>query len=513
MSETAKPGKVYLVGAGPGDPGLLTRRGAELIGRAEVIVYDFLANPELLALAGDEAEIIYVGKKGGDHALAQERINDLLKEKALAGKMVVRLKGGDPFVFGRGGEEAEELVEAGVDFEIVPGVTSAVAAPAYAGIPLTHRAFNSCLTLATGHEDPTKPASSLNWRALAETGGTLAFLMGMKNLAANSRLLIEAGLAADTPAAIIQWGTTPRQRVLVSTLGDIAAEAEAQGFGPPSIFVVGRVVELRDRLAWLEKRPLHGLRVLITRTRGGASKLAALLAEQGAEPIVFPTIKIVPPDDFGPLDRAIADLSLYDWLIFTSANGVRYFFDRLAAADLDSRALGGLKIAAIGPATAAALGDFGLRADLVPAEYRAEAAVAALAGEAEAGRRFLLPRAEEARQVLPRELAGLGGKIDVVTAYKTVLPDEADVANLRRTLAEGGLDLALFTASSTVKNLARLFPGESLADLLAGVKIGVIGPITAETAQELGLSIDVQAGEYTLAGLVGAVIEWRSGRR
>lgn len=362
-------GLVYLIGAGPGDPGLLTRRGADLISRAEVVVYDYLANPELLALARPDAEIIYVGKKGGDHTLPQGGINQLLVDKANEGKSVARLKGGDPFIFGRGGEEAEELIEAGIGFEVVPGVTSAVAAPAYAGIPLTHRSFVSCVTFATGHEDPTKEKSSLNWEAMVKTGGTLVFLMGVKKLKANCAALMAAGMDPKTPAALIRWGTTPKQQVLRSTVAEIGERAEAEGFGPPAIFVVGGVVGLRDSLAWLEKRPLFGLKVLITRTRATASRLAGMVAELGAEPVIFPTIKVVPPDDFGPLDRAIDNLAGYDWLIFTSANGVKYFFDRLFASGRDVRALGGIKICTIGPATAQAVEKFNIQADLVPEKF------------------------------------------------------------------------------------------------------------------------------------------------
>lgn len=504
-------GKVYLIGAGPGDPGLLTRRGAELIGRADVVIYDFLANPELLSLAKPDAEVIYVGKKGGDHTLPQGGINQLLTDLARAGKSVARLKGGDPFIFGRGGEEAEELVAEGIDYEVVPGVTSAVAAPAYAGIPLTHRSFVSCVTLATGHEDPTKDESSLNWKAMVETGGTLVFLMGMKRLRTNCAALMEAGMDPATPAALVRWGTTPRQRVMRSTVADIADRVEAEGFGPPSIFVVGGVVGLRDSLAWLESRPLFGQRVLVTRTRDTASRLAVLLTELGAEPVIFPTISVVPPEDFTPLDDAISTLGEYDWLIFTSVNGVKYFFKRLTAAGLDARALGGLKICAIGPATAESLTAYALKADVVPEEYKAEGAIDALSDQAEAGKSFLLPRAREARQILPDSLTGLGGRVKVVEAYRTVLPDDADVEALAARLEAGEIDTALFTASSTVRNLARLFPDRPLADLLAKVKIGSIGPITSATARDLGLKVDLEAGEYTLAGLVQALVEDSTG--
>ena len=508
----ARPGKVYLVGAGPGDPGLLTRRGAEVLGRSEVVIYDFLASPQLLALAPEGAELIYVGKKGGDHTLSQEKINELIKAQASAGRMVVRLKGGDPFIFGRGGEEAEVLAQAGIPFEVVPGVSSALAVPAYAGIPLTHRAHASTVTLATGHEDPTKPASRLEWSALARTGGTLVFLMGVKRLAENAASLVEAGLPASTPAALIEWGATSSQRCLAGDLGSIAAEAQAQGFGPPAVFVVGQVVGLRQKLAWLEKRPLWGLRALVTRTQEGASRMAALLEEQGAEAIIFPTIAVIETKDPGPMDEAIGRLEVYDWVVFTSANGVDFFFRRLQGAGLDSRAFGGIKICAIGPATAAALAAHGLKADAIPAEYRAEAMADELADEAGKGARFLLARAAEAREVLPQKLIHLGGRVEVVPAYQTVLPAEADTAGLKERFGAGKVDLVVFTASSTVKNLARLYPETLLADLLAKTTVATIGPITAATAEELGLKVAIQAREYTLEGLIAAIIDWRLGQ-
>jgi len=507
----SRPGRVYLIGAGPGDPGLLTRRGAELLGRAGVVVYDFLASPRLLELAKPGAELIYVGKRAGAHALPQEEINRLLVAKAQAGLEVARLKGGDPFIFGRGGEEAQALVEAGLEFEVVPGVSSALAAPACAGIPLTHRAHNAVVTLATGHEDPTKADSKLNWPALARTGGTLVFLMGMKKLAANARALIEGGLEPETPAAVIEWGATPRQRTLVSSLARVADEVKAAGLGAPAVLVVGSVVGLRSELAWLEKRPLWGLRVLVTRAREGASALAGRLEELGAEPFTFPTIALVEPEDPGPLLAALARLSEFDWLIFTSANGVDFFFRYLTRSGRDVRALGGLKLCAIGPGTARALEDRGFRPDLVPAEYRAEAVVEALAGEAGRGASFLLARAAEAREVLPQELSARGGRVEVVEAYRSVLPAAADGEDLVGRLDRGEIDLVIFTASSTVRNLARILSPRPLAQVLAGVKVAVIGPITAQTARQEGLEVAVQPEEYTLDGLIEALMQWRGG--
>ena len=508
-----KIGKVYLIGGGPGDPGLLTRRGADLLARAQAIVYDYLASPRLLNLVSEEAELYYVGKQGGDHTLSQEGINELIIDLARQGKDVARLKGGDPFIFGRGGEEAEELVQAGVPFEIVPGVTSAVAAPAYAGIPVTHRAHNASVTFATGHEDPTKPESKLNWPALAQTGGTLVLLMGVKKLAANSKALMDGGMDPATPAALVRWGTTAKQRTLVSTIGLIADDAQAAGFGAPSVLVVGGVVELAGKLAWLDNRPLWGLKILITRTRSGAGRLADLLEDLGAEPLVFPTIAVTEPTDPRPLAQAIESLDQYDWLLFTSANGVQKFFAALGKSGRDSRALAGLKICSIGPATSAALTEFGLTADLAPTEYRAEGMIEALADEAAAGKRFLLPRAEEARDILPESLIKAGGSVTVAPAYKTVAPPAGTIDQLKDLLSAGEVDVALFTASSTVKNLAQMLVDQSLAQALQNVVVGSIGPITSQTARDLGLTVDFEAEQYTLPGLIEALVAWKANRK
>ncbi|MBW1992326.1 MAG: uroporphyrinogen-III C-methyltransferase, partial [Deltaproteobacteria bacterium] len=341
-------GKVYLVGAGPGDPGLITVKGLQLLHRAEVIIYDQLASPDLLTAARPEAQLIYVGKKAGAHALPQEDINRLLIDKAREGKTVVRLKGGDPFVFGRGGEEAEALAAAGIPFEVVPGVTAAVAVPACAGIPVTHRGLASLVTLVTGHEDPAKPESAIPWDILARTQGTLVFLMGVKNLAENCRRLLEGGRAPHTPAAVIQSGTLPDQRTVTGTLADIAAKAREADLRPPAVLVVGEVVALRERLNWWETRPLWGRVAVVTRTREQASALVELLAEAGARCLEVPTLEILPPEDFSPLDAALERLPEYDWIIFTSANGVKAFMARLFDRKLDVRALGQAKLAAIG---------------------------------------------------------------------------------------------------------------------------------------------------------------------
>jgi uroporphyrinogen III methyltransferase/synthase len=513
MAKAVEPGRargiVYLVGAGPGDPGLITRRGAELLARAQVVVYDYLASPSLLDLASPKAEMIYVGKKGGHHSLSQEGINRLLVDKAQTHRTVVRLKGGDPFVFGRGGEEAQALVEAGARVEVVPGVSSAVAVPAYAGIPITHRSFNSTVTLATGHEDPSREESRLDWEALARAQ-TLVMLMGVKRLEENIRALLDHGLPPDTPAALIQWGTTHRQRTVVAPVSGLAAKAREKGIEAPAVLVVGRVAELREKLAWLERRPLWGMKVMITRAAEGASRLAGMVAELGAEPVVFPTVAIVPPPDPGPLERAVERLSDFDWLVLTSANGVSYFFQALDRAGLDARALGGVKVCAIGPATAKALAQRHIKADRVPEEYRAEAVVELLAEEARAGRSFLLARAEEAREILPQGLTELGGRVEVVAAYRSEVPSGDKKEEVGRLLEKGLIDVVIFSASSTVNNLARIFPDQPLDRLLGRTKVAVIGPITAKTAQAHGLKVTVQPREYTLEALLESLVEWRT---
>ncbi len=497
-------GKVYLIGAGPGDPGLITERGLKVISEADVIVYDYLANPRLLSYARPEAEKIYVGKKGGCHTLSQEEINQLLVKKAQEGKVVARLKGGDPFLFGRGGEEAEVLVERGIPFEVVPGVTSAIAAPAYAGIPVTHREHTSTFTMVTGHEDPTKKASAIDWEALSRIG-TVAFLMGMKNLPHICENLLQAGKAPETPVAVIQWGTTPRQRVVTGSLRDIVEKVRKTGLGPPAIILVGEVVKLREKLKWFESRPLFGKRILVTRTREQASQLVASLEELGAECIEIPTIKIIPPESFEPLDRAIEKIEDYDWLIFTSVNGVKYFFERLFEKGKDARALSRARIAAIGQATAALIKNYGLLVDLLPREFRAEGLLEAFSQEDLRGVRILIPRALEAREILPEKLKEMGARVEVVPTYRTVLPEE-EGARVRKALEEG-VDVVTFTSSSTARNLLRLL-GEDAFRLLSGVLLASIGPITSETLRQAGLSPAIEAQEYTIPGLVRAIVAY-----
>jgi len=500
-------GKVYLVGAGPGDPELLTLKGARCLGQAQVVVYDFLANPALLDLAPAAAERIYVGKKGGDHTLSQDEINRLLCDFGKAGKIVVRLKGGDPFVFGRGGEEASALASAGVSFEVVPGVTSAIAAPAYAGIPVTDRRCSTEVAFVTGHEDPTKVSSSINWPALAGLG-TLVFLMGVKNLPDICAQLITHGKSPQTPAAAVRWGTTSQQETITGTLESLPRLVSEAGLKPPAVFVVGEVVKLRPEIAWFEKLPLFGKRVLVTRTRKQASKLSRKLRAMGAEVIEIPTIAIQPPADPGPLNKAAAQANTYDWLIFTSANGVEAFFAALQDAGRDVRALAGALLAAIGPATAQALKDKGLLPEVTAKSFVAEGLLEALKGQGLAGKRVLLPRAAQAREVLPETLRQWGAVVEVVPAYESVPPKGAG-QNLAEALARG-LEVITFTASSTVENLLALVsPADRkrLQDLSAQGKLTVaaIGPITAETARRHGLNVQVVPEAYTIDALVRAL--------
>jgi len=500
-------GKVYLVGAGPGDPGLITVKGLECIKQADVLIYDHLASPILLKHAQKHTEILYVGKKGGDHTLSQDEINSLIAEKAQKGLIVTRLKGGDPFIFGRGGEEAEMLVRNEIPFEIVPGVTSAIAAPAYAGIPLTHRKFTSTLAFVTGHEDPLKEESSIDWTALAKGIGTIVFLMGVKNLSYITNRLIDHGMNPDTPVALIRWGTTSRQTTVTGTLDTISERAKNVGFKPPAVIVVGHVVKLRERMKWFENRPLMGRSIVVTRAREQASELVKRLSDLGAECLECPTIKVAPPDDLKPLDKAIENLSTYDWLIFTSVNGVNFFFDRLFVNNKDVRALSNVHTAVIGPATAKRLFDFGLQSDIVPESYRAESIIKAFAGKDINGKKMLLPRAKEARPILPLELIRMGAVIDEVTAYCTrAVQDNADL--MLTQLREKTIDLITFTSSSTVKNFHALLPPEDLESLMQGVTVASIGPITADTARNLGFDIHIIAESFTIPGLCEAIKQY-----
>ena len=494
-------GIVWLVGAGPGDPELISVKGLRLIQSADAIVYDRLVDKRLLRHARAHAELTDVGKIPGKRINRQEDINGLLVALGQAGKRVVRLKGGDPFVFGRGGEEAEALAGAGVRFEVVPGITSAIAAPAYAGIPLTHRRLASSFSVITGSEDPTKPNTAVNWEALAKSGGTLVVLMGQSNLSAIARALLGYGRAPQTPVALVQWGTEPYQRTLVGTLVDIADKAAAAGIGAPAVTIVGDVARLRDTIGWFDDKPLFGKRALVTRTRTQASALSDMLTQRGAHAVELPTIEIQPLDEYDELDHALMSARRYDWLVFSSANAVDVVFGRMDALDLDSRALHGLKIAAIGAATARRLRTHGISADLIPASFVGEAAVEELGAYDMRGKRVLLPQAEIARDAIRRGLAALGASVDAIAVYRTVTPQ--DTADRLMSVLADGIDIATFTSSSTVSNLMALLDGNT--DALKDATIACIGPITAARAVELGLKVDIMASEYTIAGLVEAV--------
>ncbi len=505
-------GKVYLVGAGPGDPKLLTLRGRECLAEADVVLYDYLANPVLLDYAPAGVERIYVGRRGRGAYQDQAEVNRLMIERARGGKVVVRLKGGDPFVFGRGGEEAEAVAEAGLPFEVVPGVTSAIAVPAYAGIPVTHRTLASTVAFVTGHEDPGKETASLEWPRLAPAEGTLVFLMGMKNLPGIVGRLLTEGKAARTPVALIRWGTRPGQRTIIGTLEDIVGKAEEVGLEPPALIVIGEVVRLRERLNWFETRPLFGQRILVTRAKAQASELSDLLSRQGAEPVEFPTIQVQPPESWAELDEAITDLSRYHWLVFTSVNGVRPFMERLRHHGRDGRALAGLRLCCIGPRTAEELARYGLQADLIPDEFQAEGLIKAMAAAGAAGQRVLIPRAAVAREILPQQLEALGAKVTVATAYRTVLPS-VDQGRLKDLLRQGGIQVITFASSSTVKNFCELFDTvEEMKKLIESSVVACIGPITAETARQQGMQVTVVAGENTIPALVEAIIQYVSGR-
>ena len=486
---------------------MITAKGLALLRRAQVVVYDQLASAELLQEAPAEAEIIFVGKKAGVHALPQEDINDLLVARAKAGLTVVRLKGGDPFVFGRGGEEAEALAQAGLPFEVVPGVTSAVAVPAYAGIPVTHRRYTTLVTLVTGHEDPAKEVSTIPWEALGKNPGTLVFLMGVKNLADICGQLVEKGRDPRTPAAVIERGTSLWQRTVTGTLTDIAHLARDARIKPPAILVVGGVVELRDRLKWWETRPLWGKTVVVTRSRPQASRLVELLAAAGARCLEVPTLEIGPPDDFAPLDQALKDLAQYQWVVFTSANGVAGFMARLLAQGRDLRALGNLKIAAIGPATAESLQAHGLKADVVPAAFKAEVLLEALSPQVTPGSKLLLARAQIAREVLPKGLVKLGVEVTVAPVYRSRLPREIPL-EAEAALKEGRVDVLTFTSSATVHKFVNLLGRERFHALAAGSVVASIGPITSATLKEYGVAPQIEPKDYTIPTLVEAIVDY-----
>jgi uroporphyrinogen III methyltransferase/synthase len=507
-----RQGKVILVGAGPGAPDLIAIRGADALSRAEVVIYDYLVSPELLRLAPVDAELIYAGKKGGsDKTIEQSELNAMLIAHARKGRRVVRLKGGDPFIFGRGGEEAEALARAKVKFEVVPGITSAVAGPAFAGIPLTHREHGSFVAFVTGHEDERKGESSaIPWKQLAAAAknrGTIVILMATARMRATLARLSDAGLGTETPAAAVEWATIAAQRTVLATLGTLADACEREHVGAPAVLVVGECAGLREHLKWAEKMPLFGRTIVVTRARGASSNFAADLRRLGADAIEFPTIETAPPKSFAALDKAIAHLDSFDWIIFTSASGVESFIERLKSLRRDIRDLGRASIAAIGPATATRLADYALRVSAVPDEYRAEAIISAIGARQIRGKRFLIPRAEVAREVLPETLRAKGAKTVVVApAYRTVKPKRAQVERMRELIASGAIDLVTFTSSSTVTNFCELI-GASANRL----KAAAIGPITAATARERGFEVVVSPSEYTIPALAEAIREFFKG--
>jgi uroporphyrinogen III methyltransferase/synthase len=500
---------IYLVGSGPGDLGLFTLKGLRCLQEADAVVYDRLAPKSLLRHAGPDAELHYVGKKPGDKgAMKQQEINALLVHLGRAGKTVVRLKGGDPYVFGRGGEEALALLEAGLPFEAVPGVTSGIAVPAYAGIPVTHRGLSTSVAFVAGHEDPTKGRSDVDWARAADAADTLVLYMGVGRLREISSGLVSAGRSPETPVAVIRWGTLPEQQTVTGTLEDIADRAEEANLKPPAITVVGEVVSLREAgLDWYERRPLFGRRVVVTRARAQAGELSAELERLGAEILEFPTIEVRPPEDLGPLDAAVSDLDSFDWLVFTSVNGVEAFVGRLAHRGLDLRAVPRkARIAAIGPATAQRVNEAGLRVDVVPREFRAEALIEELAAGELAGKKVLIPRATRAREILPERLRESGAEVVVPPAYESV-PASGGKEKLAGRLEGGEVDCVTFTASSTVENFVGTFGEGEAGRLLAGVRVACIGPITAETVRRYGVRVDAEAREYTIPGLVEAVVD------
>jgi uroporphyrinogen III methyltransferase/synthase len=495
---TARPGVVYLVGAGPGDPGLMTARSLALIGSADAIYYDRLIPQGALNGARDDAELVYVGKAPGVPSVPQEEIGERLIEAARAGKSVVRLKGGDPFVFGRGGEEGEALREAGVKFELVPGITAGVAASAYAGIPVTHRDDASAVAFVTGHEDPEKEESALDWEALARFPGTLVFYMGVKRLGDNAAALIAAGRDAGEPAAAVERGTMEGQRTVVATLGTLAAAVEREQVKAPALIVVGPVVARRDSLAWLEHRPLYGRRVVVTRARAQASGLAKTLRNLGAAVVELPAIRIEPTIESDEVRSAVERIGDYSLIVLTSPNGVRLLFEAMRSAGLDARALAGATVAAIGPGTARALAKCGIAANIVPERFVAESLVESLAAVEVSGNRALVARAADARDVIPEHLEGRGAEVDVVALYETVREEPSPEA----IEAAQAADYVTFTSSSTVRNLTgalgERFPKDA--------RIVSIGPVTSEAAHDAGLEVDVEAERHDTEGLVAALL-------
>ncbi len=494
------PGKVFLVGAGPGDPSLITVRGKRLLETADVVLHDALSHPALLEFCSPSAELRNVGKRGGQNNPSQAWITAQLVELSRAGKRVVRLKGGDPLLFARGAEEAEDLARAGVSFEIVPGIPSPVAAAAYAGISLTHRDLSSSVTFITGTDREGVEWTPDAWQRLATATDTICVLMGMRRLPEITAAIVRGGRSPETPAAIVQWAARPEQRVLVAKLGDIAARAQHEGMSNPALIFVGEVVNLRDALRWFDRKPLFGKRLLVPRPEHQARDTAARIRERSAEPVVFPVIQIVDPPDAGPLESALQTLSSYDWVLFTSSNGVDRFFAALTRAGRDARAFGTARVGVIGPGTGAALSRYGVRADVTAREYVGEG----LAREIEGARRVLVARALVARDALPEALRRAGAEVDVVPVYRTIPAAPERAAELRQLLESGGVDVLLFTSSSTVENVTDLL-GPDAPALLGKTTVASIGPVTTSTLLSRNVRIDVTAEVYTVDGLLDAV--------
>ncbi|MGG4343919.1 uroporphyrinogen-III C-methyltransferase [Paenibacillus lautus] len=506
-------GKVYLVGAGPGDARLITIKGKECIEKADVVVYDRLASPRLLRWMKPGAEKVYVGKLPDRHTMKQEQINQLLVDYALEGKTVIRLKGGDPTIFGRVGEEAELLYRHGILYEIVPGITSAISVPAYAGIPVTHRDHASSLSIITGHESPEKLDRMIQWDKVTNATGTLIFMMGVAKIGYISRQLIKHGRPPETPVALIRWGTRAEQDTLTGTLADIEDKVKAADFQPPAVIVVGQVVLQREHLKWAERLPLFGKRILVTRARSQASALVSQIEELGGEPYEFPVIETVMPSKdevLAGVQQALDKLSTYDWVFFTSVNGVEFFFRHLKDNGRDIRSLASARIVAVGPATARALGNYGIAAEVIKERYQAEGLIDAYGPELKPGQRVLLPRGDLARKWLPEKLTEMGLLVTEAVTYENVLCGEND-DELLKLLHDGGIHAVTFTSSSTVTNLLKVLKGMGVADpaeLLKGSTIACIGPLTAQTAEEAGLHVSLLAEEATIDSLVKSLCIW-----
>ncbi|MCP2520113.1 uroporphyrinogen-III C-methyltransferase [Candidatus Aminicenantes bacterium AC-708-M15] len=498
-------GKVYLIGAGPGDPELISIKGLKYLKRADVVIYDNLVNKKLLKNVKNGAEIIYVGKESGHHTLDQEEINKLLIKKAKEGKVVVRLKGGDPFIFGRGGEEALALSENNIEFEIIPGITAATAVPAYAGIPVTHREITSTLAFITGHETPLKEKSHIDWSKISTGIGTLVFFMGIKNLKNIINNLIRHGRDENTPVAIIRWGTLPEQKVITGNLKNIVQIAEKENIKPPAIIIVGDVVKLRDKLNWYESKPLFGKKIVVTRSRSQASKLVELLEEYGAKTIEIPTIRFEYLEESYSLTTAINQIKKFDWLIFTSINGVKSFFKRFFSLKKDIRELANIKIATIGPATKNEIESLYIKVDFQPSKYFAECFVEEFIKKNNIkNKNILLIHADKARDYIEKELVKFGANVTSVIGYRT-LSENLESSKICEILEQGEIDWVTFTSSTTVKNFFNIYKGQKR------FKIASIGPITSKTIKEFGFSPDVEAEEYTIPGLVKAILNYYRG--